>query len=55
MGDEEQRAIVCQQRLLQRLAAGNIQVGRGLVERQHVRVGDEEAGQRQASTLAAAE
>ena len=55
VGDEEQRAIVGEQRLLERFAAGDIQMGRGLVEHQHVGMGDQEPGQRQARALAAAQ
>ncbi len=53
MADEHHRAGVVGERAEDLLAAGRVEVVRGLVEQQHVRRGDHEHGERQPGLLAA--
>ena len=55
VGDQQQRALVALQRLLQRLAALEVQMVGGLVEDQDVRARVDEDRQRQPPPLAAAQ
>ena len=55
MRNEQQRALEGQQRVLERLAALQVEVVRRLVEDQDVRAGGDEDRQRQTPALTAAE
>jgi hypothetical protein len=55
VGDEDERAVEGEQRVLERLAALDVEVVRRLVEDQHVRAAGDEDRERQAPALAAAQ